>query len=359
MSTSEATQRALAAYDAMQATFFQRDGSNLYAEHVPAQKGDHRHTSEWPFSQAHVATINLLGIRDVAGRDIAAEVRARTVGQERYWSATSATGLPGYLSNALRPYDRGGDLFYDDNAWVALALLRLHTLTGDAGALVRARQIFALLVSGWDTDATHAAPGGVFWTQARWSRDRNTVSTMPAAEVGLRLHRLTGDADALDWARRMYDWTNNYLLAPNGLYWDHLDLAGAVEPTQWSYNQGVPIGVHLLLHQVTGEAVYLDRAVRLADAALEFYGQQNRLQQQPPAFNAIFLEHLLALQAATSDERYATAARDYAEWAWQSRRDARGVFVFDPKGPAALLDNAAMTRLYAALAWNPADWSNL
>ena len=34
-------------------------------------------------------------------------------------------------------------------------------------------------LSGWDDDPSHPAPGGVFWTQAPWSRDRNTVSNGP------------------------------------------------------------------------------------------------------------------------------------------------------------------------------------
>ena len=61
---------------------------------------------------------------------------------------------------------------------------------------------------GWDTDPTHPCPGGVFWTQAPWSQDRNTVSNGPGAELGLQLyaaHR-RDTKSYLTWAKRMYDW---------------------------------------------------------------------------------------------------------------------------------------------------------
>jgi predicted alpha-1,6-mannanase (GH76 family) len=108
----------------------------------------------------------------------------------------------------MPPYGNGGDFFYDDNEWVGLFDVQRFLMTGDRTALTRAEQIFELVKSGWDTDASHAAPGGVFWTQATWSHDRNTVSNMPGAELGLRLYQLTRQPSYLDWSRRMYDWTN-------------------------------------------------------------------------------------------------------------------------------------------------------
>ena len=51
--------RAVASYNAMQKYFYKQDGSHLYLEQYPAQSGDNTYSYEWPFSQAHIATIDL------------------------------------------------------------------------------------------------------------------------------------------------------------------------------------------------------------------------------------------------------------------------------------------------------------
>lgn len=352
--------RAVASYAAMQKYFYKQDGSHLYLEQYPAQSGDNPYSYEWPFSQAHVATIDLSAIPGKVGDSYKAAVADRALGQERYWNTTGATGLPGYDSYARPPYGNGGDKFYDDNEWVGLAKLQLYLLNGDRAALERAKAIFKLVVSGWDTDASHPAPGGVFWTQASWSHDRNTVSNMPGAEVGLRLYQITRDRYYLDWASKMYEWTNAHLLAPNGLYWDHIDLAGNIEKTQWSYNQGVPVGVNVLFYQITGDKTYLQRAESIASAALDFYNTDNRLYTQPSYFNSIFFKNLLLLQSVNHNQRYVQAMQAYADKVWTSYRDATtGLFRFDTSKPTQLLEQVAMVQIYAVLSWPPARYSML
>ena len=95
--------------------------------------------------------------------------------------------------------------------------------------------------SGWDLDPSHPAPGGVFWTQAPWGTDRNTVSTIPGAQLGVRLYEITGDEHYLDTALKYVDWTDEHLLASNNHDWGSITLDGSIDKTQWSYHQGVPI----------------------------------------------------------------------------------------------------------------------
>ena len=346
-------ERAVQSYNAMQQFFYQQDGSHLYLEEYPRVATDNAYSYEWPFSQAHIATIDLATVPGKTGRDYRTAVADRSLGQERYWNTTGATGLPGYDSYARPPYGNGGDKFYDDNEWVSLAKIQWYKTTGDRQALERAKQIFALVVSGWDSDATHADPGGVFWTQAPWSQDRNTVSNMPGAELGLRLYQITGNSYYFDWAKRMYDWTNTYLLAPNGLYWDHVDLQGNVEKTQWSYNQGVPVGVNVLFYEITGERTYLQRAEHLADAALAFYGNAD-IYKQPAYFNSIFFKNLLLLQSVDHNQRYVRAMQTYGDTVWSNNRDPQtGLFHFNGSTETQLLEQAAMTQIYSVLSWRP------
>jgi len=354
--TSRATQvsRALAAFSALEKHFAAADGSGLYREHHPAGAGDRPYSYEWPYSQIHIAALDLTMVSPRSEPVYA----ARAAAQERYWNATGGTtGLPGYDSYPVAPYGAGGDMFYDDNEWVGLAKVQRYLQTGDAAALARAKQIFALIESGWDTDGSHSAPGGVFWTQADWSHDRNTVSNMPGAELGLRLYQITGERRYFDSALRFYNWTNTYLLSPSGLYWDHLDLHGTVEKTIWSYNQGVPVGVNVLLYQVTHDRKYLRRAERIADAAYTYYITQGRLYGQPIFFNSIYFKNLLLLESVTGDGRYRRAMARYADHVWSTNRDPHtGLVHFDAAGGTQVIEQAALVQIYAVLAWPPAKW---
>ncbi|MET7451398.1 glycoside hydrolase family 76 protein [Streptomyces sp. NPDC005574] len=352
-----ALSRATAAYSALRRGFDAKDGSGLVREQYPAADGDNAYSYEWPFSQAHIAALDLTAV----DATYESELARRATAQEHYWNpGGGTTKLPGYASYPIAPYGGGGDMFYDDNEWVGLAKVQRHLQTGDTAALARAKEIFALVKSGWDTDTSHAAPGGVFWTQAGWSQDRNTVSNMPGAQLGLRLHQITGQADHLTWAKRFVEWTNAHLQSPSGLYWDHLDLKGTIEKTMWSYNQGVPVGVHVLLYQATHDRAYLRQAERIAEAAYDYYVTQGRLHTQPVFFNSIFFKNLLLLASVTRDGAYPQAMADYADQVWSTMRDpATGLVHFDTAGGTQAIQQAALAQIYAVLAWPSAKWKTL
>lgn len=244
-----------------------------------------------------------------------------------------------------------GDKYYDDNDWIGLASIEQYQQDGDQASLARAQSIFNLAVSGWDTNPLHPAPGGVFWTEGSLSQDRNTVSTMPSAELGLRLYQATRDPNDLAWAQRMYNWVYTNMRDPSdGLYWDHINLAGQINTAKWSYNQGVPIGVNVLLYQVTGNRTYLQRAEQTANAALRHFSS-SVLFQQPAVFDTIYFRNLLLLYQVDQNPAYAASVVNYGDTAWSSHRDAStGLFHFGGGTSTSLLDQSAMTQIYALLA---------
>lgn len=352
--------RAAASYAALQRWFAAGDG--LYRERYPVEPGDNPYSYEWPFSQAHVAALDLVGMPGRTGEQYTGALAAHRAAQLSYWHDAGTTGLPGFASGVEPPYGAGGDFFYDDNEWVGLADVQHWAFFHDAASVQQAQQIFRLVESGWDTDPSHAAAGGVFWTQAPWSSDRNTVSNMPGAELGLRLYQITGQREYLDWALRMYEWTNAHLQRPDGLYWDHLKLQGDVETTVWSYNQGVPVAVNTLLYEVTGDGHYLHEAERIAAAGYDYFVTGGRLDAQPPFFNSIYFKNLLLLESVTHTTTYRHAAESYADRMWRSRRDAgTGLFHFGAAGDphTQMIEQAAMTQLYAVLSWRPSDYRRL
>lgn len=352
---SSNTGRAESALAAL--TTYLSAGNGLYHEQYPAQPTDNPYSYEWPFSQAHIAIADL--VTAPGGQRVREQLRRAEQAQEDYWKADGGTtGLPGYASGILAPFGTGGDFFYDDNEWVGLLDVQRYLTSHDIAALHRAEQIFALVRSGWDTDASHADAGGTFWTQASWSSDRNTVSNMPAAELGLRLYQITHQRGYLDWSMKLYDWTNRYLQRPDGLYNDHVSLDGTVETTIWSYNQGVPVGVNTLLYQITRQRKYLVEAERIANAALSYYA--GTLDQQPAYFNSIFFKNLLLLESSTGGHRYRDAAQAWADHAWSHDRDpATGLFHFGGSSETQTLEQAAMVQTFAVLAWSPHQLRNL
>ena len=344
--------RAVAAYDALR-KFFRDPDTGYYLEEYP-RVSENPWCYVWPYSQAMIAGQCMAGIPGIGPRYRRYVERDYRV-LEDYWNAE--TDPPGYDSYLRPPHGQGGDKFYDDNEWIALGLLQRHQMHG--GRLERAAEIFDLVVFGWDDDPSHPCPGGVFWTQADWSRDRNTISNGPGAQVGLHLAMATGQRSRLDWALRMYEWTRGCLLAPNELYWDHIDLEGNIEKTQWSYNQGVMIGAGELLYRATGKKRYLQQARRTAEAALAYYAD-GKYWEQPARFHAIFFANLLRLWTITHDERYRTAMRDYADEAYERFVDrSTGLYRFEGDEPVTLLEQAGMVRIQAMSAWSPRDYTKL
>ncbi len=324
--------RAASSYNAMERYLYDRRAGD-YREQVGAAPGTHA----WPFSQALAASIAIAGLKR-AGVQAPVRVRLATL-ERRFRSASAYVAWP------------HGDLYVDDNEWLAEDFLDWSDLTGDRHARARAAAIFNRVVDAWDDVAAHPCSGGVFWTTAAANHDRNTVSTANGAIVGLRLYAATKQMRYLTWSKRMLGWIDTCLLASDGLYSDHIDLSGAVDGTQWSYNQGSVIGANVLLYTLTGETHPLARAERIADAALRYFAGRWR-KGEPPEFAAIFFRNVLALAAADGRQDYVAAAESYGDNAWATARNARtGLFAF--AGKTRLLEQAALVQLYAALAREP------
>jgi hypothetical protein len=326
---NENAARAIRAYLAMQRYLF--DGrSGSYREVVGARPGAHA----WPISQAIAATI---AVARVPGADpvFARDARRRI------------DRLEDLRFGAVYTASAGGSVYYDDNEWIAQDLLDADATWPDATGRRRATEIFAAVVRAWDSDPSHPCSGGIVWTEAPSNSDRNTVTTANGALLALRLHALTHRSHFLHWSQRMLYWLDQCMLAPNGLYWDHIDANGVVDFTHWSYNQGSMIGANVLLYQQTHDPAALARAESLADATLAYFAGP-KLAGEPPEFAAIFFRNLLALAAIDKRAQYVDAAQAYAESAW-AQRDTRTNLISFGK-PTRLLDQAAVVQIYAALA---------
>ena len=215
-----------------------------------------------------------------------------------------------------------GTKYFDDNDWVALAILQDRGPKSSGELVDMAERVFAFVVTGWCDNPHWAQTGGIRWADAAWSDSRNTCSNAPACEVASELFLLTGKPEYLDWAVRIYEWTSLVLQREDGLYSDHILPSGDIDSTVWSYNQGAMIGAGVLLHEATGDTSYLDQSVATATASTAHYADVTTLPAELPAFVAIYVRNLLLLDNVRPDPSYRALADSYATWMWETRRDA-------------------------------------
>jgi len=361
--------RALLAFKTMQ-QYFYIQGSGLY-------KGE-PYSYLWPFSQALAATVSVARITGEAGA-LAHELHVRMFGLERYWEASthpaspeqageqsteqstiaSVAPLPSFAGTVAPPLGAGGPSYYDDNEWVGIELARIYELDHEAFALQQAQRIMAFVMAGWQTTGPNGrplpCPGGVPFSNASTNTSRNTVTDGPAAELGVVLYRITHEPQYLSFARMAYGWVRQCLLAPNGLYADHIQNNGEIEPLQWSYNQGTMMGAGALLYQATGEGAYLYQARQTAKLALSYYTLE-KLELENPFFASVYFRNLLYLDSVSHDPPGPRAVQAYVDYAWQNLRVSGDLFVSGSPSTSTLLGQAAIVQLYALLSTSPATY---
>lgn len=300
-----------------------------------------RMAAVWPLSQVLAAAAHLRMLAMVDDEELA--VLRRIL--ERYRDGEAFDAYPGH-----RPR------YYDDNAWVGLDLVQLHLATGETGLIGQVGEILRYLRGGEDP------AGGVYWVE-RPRESRHTCSTAPTGELAARLHLLAEDPDALGYAQRCARFLGEILRREDLLYADNVRVDGEVDPAIYSYNQGTPVGLDVLLHRVTGERSYLERALASAGASLRHFAEDDRLWVQAPCFNAIYFRNLLALDVVAPVPGLRDALSGYSARLWSDARDPdTGWFTLGGIGRyerGGVLDQSGVVQVFAMQALAPADRANL
>lgn len=310
--TARWREAALDAWDALNRDATRRRGRELEILEGPGRGP----ASLWPLTQvlwAAAEVVSIGGATDVDG----ARPSLRRLRKGDAYAATP-----------------GGRRFYDDNAWLGLASLRLLEMTGDDGHRRRAQRCADFVRLG------ETRGGGVRWAER--SVSRNACST--AAAAWLVLER-GGDPDDRAFAERSMAWLERSLRRPDGLIADRV-VRGKVVRSAWSYNQGAAIAAWRRLDRA-------DAADALAEAALERF-RGDRLWKEPPAFVAILFRALLerptpelAVALDTYLDRLVTDGRDPVSGWFTSG----GIGSYDGR---PTIDQAAVVQLFALRA--QASW---
>lgn len=328
----------------------------LFREHTGDRGRRGRIAFNWSFSHAFAAALDVYGL----GGDITeGAIEDLLTGQQRYWDDRPRSGVSGYCSTVVKRFGAGAK-FFDDNAWCGLNLMRLSRMDPTrTGALEQAKATFEFALVEYrrqsDASSPGCAPGGMHWQQQQGdaSPDIGTVANAANAQLALRLHEATGDSRYLDAALGMYSWVNEHMRDPaNGLFWDHVTPpACLVDETQWSYNQGLMLGVNVLLCRATADAQYHHEARRIGDAAIAMFDVE-RLCVEPVEFAVILLRNLMfaTTVAGTSglEAQVRHRAEAYAQAVWPR-------FAADVDAPQEdrlrLIEQAAIVESIALLCW--------
>lgn len=304
----------------------------------------------WPFAGAWAASCAFASIdaKSLEQAHLGTYINGLAEYHEDHASSLKADDPIGFKPGVVRLLSPGGDIFFDDNAWVVLALLHEYGITNDDQCLVLAQRVMRFIISGWSTDASWAHPGGIRWKQPASNMTRNTCSNAPVAEAAAELFNRTQDESWLEWSLSIYQWTRTALRNQNNLYCDHINPDGSIEPALWTYNQGTMIGVGVLLSKMTGEAKYLDDAETTANAALTHFDLSAMVLQAVP-FNAVFARNLLLLDRVRPDPRYRALIASYGDEMWNKHRDATSG-LFNETSRSRLNGSAPMIEIYSLLA---------
>jgi hypothetical protein len=345
--------RALAAFEAMQSTYYVL-GSGLY-------RGE-PFSFLWPFSQALGATVGMANIPALKGK-FNRELHARLIGLNSYLDTDNSGAPEGIYTSSLAAYDGtvapptgpGGTKYYDDNDWVGLELMRLYEQTKDPAVLGSAEGIMAFEMAGWQESPELGCSGGLPFSNDAENTDRNTITTAPAAELALQLFKVTTQVQYLQFAEMAYGWVRSCLLEANGMYADHLNKNGVVQPMLWSYTQGSMIGAGAMLYQMTGVAGYLVEARQTAAASVNYFTLKHLIGENP-FFAVVYFRNLMYLDSITRDPPGQSVAQEYVNYIWAHQRLKGNVFVAGSPLSGNLLVQAMVVQLYALLSTPPSTY---
>ena len=235
-----------------------------------------------------------------------------------FWETTLLYSNDRYLTfhQGLLGYDSYIDQekparYYDDNAWIGLASLRIFEQTGNSMWMQRAITAFEFVRDGWDSSSD-----GIFWRESP-RVSLHVCSTGPGALLAGQLYGHTHVEDHLDCARRWFAWTLR-LRDSDGVFQDNFNpQTGVIESKKFTYNQGTPLQTALVLYEATQNAMYRTEAQSILEAARYFVTPSSQttdkasLPKLPPTiwFNAVLLRAVtvakqMGMQTSLLEEAY-------------------------------------------------------
>ncbi len=307
--------------------------TGLYYETTDTAKNDNKHSYLWPLC-AYIQAANEMEVIDTPQNYMQPVIAAIN----RYY--TIRPPMSGYQSYVTR--EKKADRYYDDNQWIAIAYLDAFQRNHKKENLQRSEVIYHFMLGGLDT----VAGGGFYWNEGK-KTSKNTCSNGPGILVLLQLYNITHKPKYFITALSVYKWTNKTLQAPDGLYYDNINLADKkIGKEEYTYNTGTMLQANVLLFEITKDKKYLTEAKRIAKAGRKHFFKNGRL---PTGywFNAVMLRGYQALYNIDHNNAWIDFFQKDAEAIWNTERDTNNMVGTKPA--KSLIDQAAMIEIYSRL----------
>lgn len=217
------------------------------------------------------------------------------------------TEMEAYRAADAYSASRGDDdVYYDDNAWVARALLEAPGKHPSWRGI--AERILRFNMAAQDSKLG----GGLYW-RVKPKESKNTCTNAPTL-LGLIL--LGKPADGLmKWISCLED-------PADGLFWDNIRLDGTIEKTKWSYNTGVMI--RAFLAATSGPGPLRRRAVRAGASAADYWLTSEGAIKCDASFACHLVDAWLDLARVDESRPWREYAERAALYAWTHLRDEQG-----------------------------------
>lgn len=208
-----------------------------------------------------------------------------------------------YKNNHTKGYsaaENGGndnDVYYDDDAQVASAIITAYEVTGDKKFLDSARELVRFLMGGWDTNI-----GGVKWHVSKTYV--NSCTTAEVAKACLQISKfLPEEANVyVDFAAKCIDWQIKTLQDPGDkCIKDGIQPEGRkIDEVKITYNTGTTLSAAAHLYKITKDGKWKGIADDLAKAAINRnspfydrdYGDEQRYWRDPSYWTLLLIEGL-------------------------------------------------------------------
>ena len=238
-----------------------------------------------------------------------------------------------------------GEKYYDDNQWIGITSLDAYERTKNKDCLALGKQMYDFMMTGYD----NALGGGIYWKEGSKS-SKNTCSNGPGVLVALQMYKATKQKKYLDTALLIFNWTNQKLQAPSGLFYDNISVKdGRVNKGTLSYNTGTMLQSNVYLYEITKDKKYLKAATAMADSSLNYFYGRGRFRDDL-WFNAVLLRGYQHLLKYNKDTKYILGFKKCVDYAIQNNKNELGLFT-GRDGVRNLVDQGGMLEILARYAW--------